>query len=97
MDSRRCGCKHRLTVDQELVFWLLAKAECLAPKLCFFLKLVVPELVSVVFCGVWRLEGGKRSTSVIGFAVAGSEEEQSGQYGKLESFHGGLPSIGQGR
>jgi hypothetical protein len=79
------------------VFWLLAKAECLVPKLCFFLKLVVPELVSVVFCGVWRLEGGERSTGVVGFALASSEEKESGQYAKLESFHRRPSVIGQGR
>ena len=66
---------------------LLAKAERFSPKLCFSLKLVVPELVSIVFGGVWRLKGGKRSTGVIGFAVAGSEEKESGQHAKLESFH----------
>jgi hypothetical protein len=69
------------------VIGLLAKAERFSPKLRFSLKLVVPELVSVVFCGVWRLEGGERSTGVIGFTVAGSEEKESGQYAKLESFH----------
>jgi hypothetical protein len=76
------------------VIGLLAKAERFSPKVRFSLKLVVPELVSIVFGGVWRLKGGKRSTGVIGFALAGSEEEQSGQYGKLESFHRCLPSIG---
>jgi len=61
------------------VIGLLAKAERFSPKLGFSLKLVVPELVSVIFCGVWRLEGGEWSTSVIGFAVARPEEKQSGQ------------------
>jgi len=60
------------------VYWLLEKVERLVPKICFFLKLVVPELVAVIFCGVWRLEGGEW-TSVIGFAVARPEEKQSGQ------------------
>jgi hypothetical protein len=66
------------------VIGLLAKAERFSPKLRFSLKLVVPKLVSVVFGGVRRLEGGERSASVVGFAIAGSEEKGNCQYAKLE-------------
>jgi len=67
--------------------WLFAKVECSAPKLRFSLKLIVPELVTIVFGGVWRLQRSERSTGVVGFAIAGSEEKGNGQYAKLEAFH----------
>jgi hypothetical protein len=63
---------------------LFAKVECFAPKLRFSLKLIVPELVAVVFGGVWGLQRSKRSAGVVGFAIAGSEEKGNGQYAKLE-------------
>ena len=66
---------------------LFAKIECFAPKLRFSLKLIVPELVAVVFRGVWGLQCGQRRACVVGFAIAGSEEKGNGQYAKLESFH----------
>jgi hypothetical protein len=69
------------------VIGLLAKAERFSPKLRLSLKLVVPKLVAVVFGGVGRLEGGERSAGVVGFAITGSEDKESGQYAKLESFH----------